>query len=283
MRRLATGFGAAALLVLAVASGPRTDASAQAQTQHRAAVIIDTGATVKHICIRFTGDSISGKDALDLANQVDPSVQPVYRDYGSLGAFVCALCGVGNPQSDCTGQRSGKYWAYDRAPAGTSQFSTSSLGVSSTQVHDGDVEGWFWGQGGAPPYSSVDQICGTVSTNGTFTPTSITYNRGPAQPVPGGAAAPRGSRAQTPAPTAPPSGATTTSTPPSPTAASDQGSTTSSSAPSGGPSGTALANTPKHGGGSGGNGSLAGLALFGAVGAGLGAWYWRLRRLRGAP
>jgi len=50
-----------------------------------------------------------------------------------------------------------------------------------------------------------------------------------------------------------------------------------------GPTGTALAKTPKSSGGSGSSGSLLGLAAFGVVGAGLGAWYWRLRRLRGAP
>ena len=267
--------------MLAVASGPGAGpARAQASAQHRAAVIIDTGTTVKHICIRFTVSSISGKDALDLANQVDPSVQPVYRDYGSLGAAVCSLCGTGNPQSDCLGQQSGKFWAYNRAPAGTTQFSQSSTGISNSEVHDGDVEGWRWGTGGAPAYASVDQICGTVSNDGTFTPTSITYNGGPSQPIPN-AAAPRASRAPARSQAAPTtSGPTTTSTP-TPTTAPGETSTTSSTAVGQGPTGTALANTPKHSGSSGGGGSLVGLGVFGAVGAGLGGWYWRLRRMRG--
>jgi len=283
-RRLTIGLGGAAFLALAVASGPgAAPARAQAPGQHRAAVIIDTGTTVKHVCIRFTASSISGKDALDLANQVDPSVQPVYRDYGSLGSFVCALCGTGNPQSDCTGQQSGKYWAYTRAAAGTSQFTTSSMGVSSTQVHDGDVEGWRWGTGGAPAYASVDQICGTVATDGTFTPTSISYNGGPSQPVANGAAPPRGSRAPAPAQAAPATSGGTAPSTPSTEGATGGAATTSSTAPSDGPTGTALAKTPKHAGGSGGGGSLVGLGAFGAVGAGLGAWYWRLRRGRAVP
>jgi hypothetical protein len=243
-------------------------------------VIIDTGATVKHVCIRFTADSISGKDALDLANQVDRSVQPVYRDYGSLGAFVCALCGTGNPQSDCTGQQSGKYWAYDRAPSGSSTFAGSSMGVSSTEVHDGDVEGWYWGKGGAPPYESVDQVCGTLTTDGTFTPTSVSRNGGPPQAVvgPAGASANPQRRPQAPgaAPAAGPPPSTSTSI--EATAPSSVADSTSSS----GPSGTALAQLPRHGGGSGSGGSWAGIAGFAAIGTGLAGWFWWLRHARRA-
>ncbi|MBV9411256.1 MAG: hypothetical protein JO148_06655, partial [Acidimicrobiia bacterium] len=162
MRRVLGPLLGAVAAVAVSAFGPGLPAvHAQTPTEHRAAVIIDTGTIVKHVCIRFTADSISGKDALDLANQVDPSINPVYRDYGGLGAAVCSMCGTGNPQNDCLGQQSGKYWAYARAPSGTSSFSPSSEGLSNTQVHDGDVEGWDWGTGGAPPYASVDQICGT--------------------------------------------------------------------------------------------------------------------------
>src|SRR5205085_5058056 len=78
--------------VLALA-GASTAVPARAQSVHQAVVVIDTGSAVKHICIRFTADAISGKDALDLANQVDPSVAPVYRDYGGdYGVAVCSLC-----------------------------------------------------------------------------------------------------------------------------------------------------------------------------------------------
>jgi hypothetical protein len=245
-------------------------------------VIIDTGATVKHVCIRFTADSISGRDALDLANQVDRSVQPVYRDYGGLGAAVCSLCGTGNPQSDCLGQQSGKYWAYDRAPSGTTKFAGSSEGISSTQVHDGDVEGWYWGAGGAPPYESVDQVCGTLTTDGNFTPTSVRRNGGPPQPVPRSAAASAAPQLASPrpgvSPTAVVPSSTTTSSGAGPTVPPPGTEPTSDSAPSG----TALAQVPRRGGGAGGGGSWAGLVAFGAVSTGLGGWFWWLRHTRRA-
>lgn len=278
-RRLGAALGAAAALVLVTSGTHSTAVRAQTPPPHRAAVIIDTGSAVKHVCILFSADSISGKDALDLANQVDPSVQPVYRDYGSLGAAVCSLCGTGNPQNDCLGNQSAKYWAYDRAPNGTAKFSQSSEGISSSQVHDGDVEGWFWGQGGAPPYASVEQVCGTISTDGTFTPTSVSSSGGSPQPLAGSTAAriperrpPQGTLAPT---STAPSSTTTTST----TAPGEGGGLVLGSG-SGGPSGTALARLPKKGGGPSGGGSLVGLVGFGAVAAGLGGWFWWLRHAR---
>jgi hypothetical protein len=276
---LGAAAGAAALLLAISAPGSRP-AHAQSATQHRAAIVIDTGAGIRHVCIRFTADYISGKDALDLANQVDPSIQPTYVNYGGMGAFVCSLCGVGNPQGDCTGKQSGKYWAYDRAPSGTNKFSTSSMGVSSTEVRDGDVEGWYWGAGGAPPYASVDQVCGTVSTDGTFTPTSVSTNGGPPQPARSPAVASANPRRATPPAGAAGTAPASVTSPSMPTADSSSTSTPESTAP--GPSGTALAQLPQHKGDSGAGGSWAGLAGFAAIGTGLGAWFWWLRHARRA-
>ncbi|MCU1450245.1 MAG: hypothetical protein JWP02_2415 [Acidimicrobiales bacterium] len=172
-------------------------ATSSAQSTHQALVVIDTGSTVRHVCIRFTSASISGRDALDLAARVDPSVEPVYRDYGGdYGVAVCSLCGVGTSSGDCPGS-SGNYWAYYRAVAGSTQFAYSSSGASSTTVHDGDVEGWHW-RPGTPPYASVQQVCGTISSTGSFSPD------GPGQPAPAPAparaAASPGGQATTPLP-----------------------------------------------------------------------------------
>jgi hypothetical protein len=242
-------------------------------------VVVDTGATVKHVCIRFSADSISGREALDLANQVDPSLQPLYRDYGGLGAAVCSLCGTGNPQSDCLGQQSGKYWAYNRAPSGTTKFAPSSIGLSSTQVRDGDVEGWHWGAGGSPPYASVDQVCGTLTTDGTFTPTSVSHSGEPPQSSAGSPAAviPQPRTASVAAQPTPVPLSTTTSTALGASAPTSQTEPT----PASSPSGTALAQMPQHRGDSAGGGSWAGLMGFAAIGTGLGAWFWWLRHSRG--
>jgi hypothetical protein len=149
-----------------------------ATTVHRAAVIVDTGTTVKRVCVRFTEDSISGKDALDRAG-----VDPVYRSYGgALGSAVCSLCGVGRSYADCLGSgASATYWIYWRAAAGTTSFTRSAFGVSSTRVHDGDVEGWRWGVSEAPPFALAAEVCGP-----DVTPTSTA-----AAPVPTSSPLPR--------------------------------------------------------------------------------------------
>jgi hypothetical protein len=157
---------------------PATSAS----TTHRAAVIVDTGTTVKRVCVRFTAPSISGKDALDRAG-----VDATYRSYGgTLGSAVCSLCGVGRSFADCLGGGSSPdYWVYWRAAAGTTAYTRSSFGVSNTQVHDGDVEGWRWGSGAPPPLSLIDEVCG---------PPDVSPPAPPAPPAPTSgsrAAAPR--------------------------------------------------------------------------------------------
>jgi hypothetical protein len=147
------------VLLLAVMGALLVAGPVSAETPiHRAAVIVDTGTTVKRVCVRFTEDSISGKDALDRAD-----VDAVYRSFGgTLGSAVCSLCGVGRSYADCLGGGgSSNYWVYWRAVAGAPSFSRSSFGVSSTRIHDGDVEGWHWGATGAPPFASVAQVCGT--------------------------------------------------------------------------------------------------------------------------
>ena len=125
---------------------------------HRAAVIVDTGTTVKRVCVRFTEDSISGKDALDRAN-----VDAVYHSYGgTLGSAVCSLCGVGRSAADCLGGGgSPNHWVYWRGVGGATAYTWSPFGVSSTRVRDGDVEGWHWGAGGPPPFADVAEVCGT--------------------------------------------------------------------------------------------------------------------------
>src|SRR5439155_19504902 len=125
------------------------------ESEHRAAVIVDTGQTVKKVCVHFTEDSISGKDLLDRAG-----VDPVYRTYSGEGVAVCALCGKGcPPDSSCLTCGGNSYWAYHRAPSGTTTFTASSRGAGTTSVRDGDVEGWRWGTGAPPEWESVQTVC----------------------------------------------------------------------------------------------------------------------------
>jgi hypothetical protein len=130
--------------------------TAPAASPHHAAVIVDTGSTVKRAVVTFDEDSITGLDALQRAG-----TNPVVYQFGGQGGAVCRLLGVGRDAGpNCLGGADGdaRYWAYFRAPAGTSSFKYSSIGAGSARVHDGDVEGWKFGTGTAPQYVSLASL-----------------------------------------------------------------------------------------------------------------------------
>lgn len=140
---------------------------AGAATEHRAAVIVDTGTSVHRVVITFTEDSITGIDALQRAN-----ADPVVYTFNGQGGAVCRLFGVGRDAGpNCLGGQDGdsRYWAYFRAPAGTSSFKYSTVGAGQAKVHDGDVEGWKFGTGTAPEFVSLQSLTpppqGPVPTN----------------------------------------------------------------------------------------------------------------------
>lgn len=109
----------------------------------RATVLVDTGTgPVWSACISFSG-SVSGIEALELAAQAIPGLDPVYDVYVGQGRAVCQLLGVGNRPPNCLGQ-SVEYWSYFR------NGTYARGGAGSVTVHDGDVEGWRWGRGTAP-------------------------------------------------------------------------------------------------------------------------------------
>lgn len=150
---------AAALAVLGLLTGPIDPVTtAGAQAQNRAAVIVDTGGATAAVCVRFTEPAITGLDALQRSG-----LGPVIRGFAGQGGAVCGINGVGCPADDsCLTCQAPRYWAYHRAAPGAGGFSYSSAGAGSTQVTDGSVEGWQWGTGAAPPFRSVDQVCGAV-------------------------------------------------------------------------------------------------------------------------
>jgi hypothetical protein len=144
----------ALLLVLGAAPKP-----AAAAGDHHAAVIVDTGGAAAPIpvVVTFSGDSISGLEALQLAG-ADPAV----IGFSGLGGAVCALDGVGHPATNatCLGEPSDpRFWAYWHVPAGQSGFNESTYsraGAGSVRVHDGDVEGWRYGTGEPPRSVPID-------------------------------------------------------------------------------------------------------------------------------
>ncbi len=190
-----------------------------AETPHRVGVVVQHGdGSVQTQCITFPEETISGLEVLQRSG-FDLNV-----DAGnSMGATICRLDGEGCsfPQEDCFCQCTGSdcvYWSYWRQENGNWVY--SNLGASNTQVHDGDVEGWVWGQGATggaastPPNLTFADICAA----NTPTDTPI-----PPAPLPSPTPTDTPSPVPTPSPTAtdtplPPTD-TPTPVPPSPTAA----------------------------------------------------------------
>ncbi len=124
-----------------------------AATTNYAAVVIDTGQEVKKFCLAFPEDEITGAEAL---RRVDAQVQ--FANFGTRGQAVCSLCGTGCPSSNCFCDPN-RFWAYHRAGPGGAPYAFSRTGASSTTVRNGDVEGWKWGGGEAPPAAKVSDVC----------------------------------------------------------------------------------------------------------------------------
>ncbi|MGZ4676219.1 MAG: hypothetical protein ACXVJ7_00615 [Acidimicrobiia bacterium] len=140
---------------------------AAASGSARALVIVDTGTTTYSRVVTFDG-SISGIQALQLAG-----ADPVVYTFTGQGGAVCKLFGVGRDAGpNCLGGADGNpdYWAYFRAPNGTSSFTYARGGAGSVQVHDGDVEGWRWGTGAAPAWSGLPPT--TTTTSGASPPSA---------------------------------------------------------------------------------------------------------------
>jgi len=140
-----------ALCVLVV--GALGVASAPAPAAGSSRAVVNVGG--RNRVITFNG-SISGIGALQAAAGVETI------SYGGQGVAVCRINGVGNPPipGECLGEVSGQYWSYWRAAPGAGGFSYSGGGAGGTSVTDGAVEGWSFGSGGPPPFSSFCAIVG---------------------------------------------------------------------------------------------------------------------------
>ncbi len=155
---------------------------AQAATAHRAAVVVYVNGAVHTAKVTFTGDSISGLDALN-----DAGFAPLARVFGGNGGAVCAL-EVGGTTIGCPADNScltcaePSYWAYFRALAGATTYTYSLGGAGNTQVHDGDVEAWAWGTGSKPtPFVSFADVWAPSDPPPTTRPT--TPPTSPAKPT----------------------------------------------------------------------------------------------------
>lgn len=250
---------------------------------HRAMVVVETGAATYHQVVTFTSDSITGIKALELAG-----AQPVVYSFAGQGGAVCRLFGVGRDAGpNCLGGADGdnRYWAYFRAPAGSSSFTYSRAGAGSTQVHDGDVEGWEFGTGSAPAYASLPPVT-TTTTRPVSTPPPVGGSAGSG--TPGGGAPIAGTSGSVVVPpmhldpqalAALLAAATTTTTTLSPPSANNATSTRSATQVEG-KQAHRSASGPVSDGSDGGNGSL---VLFAVVALALVGGGLLLRRSRRRP
>ncbi|HXF64029.1 MAG TPA: hypothetical protein VNK95_20555 [Caldilineaceae bacterium] len=163
MRRLTVCL----LIILSALAVGQEAPTASAQAANRAGLVIvhGDGAVVTR-CVAFEEKSISGyellaRSGLDLRMEV-----------ASMGPAICRLDQEGCDEGEaCFCQcQSGPclYWTYWRqVPAGDAiEWQYSSTGAGNTQVSDGMVEGWVWGESTAaqdatvaPPPLRFEEVC----------------------------------------------------------------------------------------------------------------------------
>ncbi len=183
MRRLVCSFFLVALMATL------WPALVAAQASHRAGLVIDFGdGNVVVRIVSFSEDSISGAELLQRSG----------LDVGLLvnvgGAVaVCAVQGVGCAPTprDCFCQCQGNgchYWSYFHLKDGAWAYAES--GSAGSQLHDGDVDAWVWGDGRTLPpvltWEDVQARAGTglvptvsqVSTLPTMSSTSLSTPAG---------------------------------------------------------------------------------------------------------
>jgi hypothetical protein len=154
----------AALLMLIASLAGAAPAAAQEPGPHQAGLVVvfDDGRVVTR-CVSFSEETITGAELIRRSG-----LSVVLGSYGGLGYGVCAIedvgCQVGR---DCFCQCRGTpcaYWTYSHRRS-DGQWAISGVGASSWELHDGDVDGWVWGDGSsAPPTLSLTEICPGVDT-----------------------------------------------------------------------------------------------------------------------
>ena len=137
---------------------------AVAEDPNRAVLIIAHGdGHLTTYCIPFGEAEISGAEVLRRSGL---SVR--FTAYLGFGAGVCAIDNERCPleHEDCFCQCKGTpclYWSYWHWRDG--RWLYSQVGASSYKVHDGDIEGWIWGDGQSPPpLVPFEQVCVPTET-----------------------------------------------------------------------------------------------------------------------
>ena len=136
---------------------------------NRAGLVVQSGeGQVITACVRFAEDTLTGYDLLVHSGlQVNSLTDP------GLGTAVCGIENTGCPVDDCFCAMPA-YWSYwEPGPTG---WAYAVTGSAQTEVVNGSLNGWSWGDGVVPAFYSFQDVCrygdAAVSLDGaTATPT----------------------------------------------------------------------------------------------------------------
>lgn len=153
---VALAVGAGALI-----PGGLAASSVCADEGDHAVLVVDTGTRDFSLCVELDEPVVSGIELIQLA--ADQYRLQYQLGYG--GRAVCQLDNVpeGNPPDDCFKQGE-PFWGYWRGGE-SGDWTWSGTGAASTEVSDGDIEGWAFDTGNsgeshdAPPMVTFDSVC----------------------------------------------------------------------------------------------------------------------------
>ncbi len=155
--------------ILGLSGIPLENVGIAAASNQAGLVVYYGGDQIYTTCVSFTQTSISGLDMLKASGlAVQSATNP------SQGTAVCKIGEVGSPSSDCFGSMP-NYWSY--WVMGTNGWEYSATGADQTQVTNGNVNGWSWGEGSPPPVITFQNTCQGVAfvlPTSTETPVAAT-------------------------------------------------------------------------------------------------------------
>lgn len=161
-RALRLGWSLLLLLALSLVIA-RTAHAQDAGDLHRAGlVIVPAEGEVVTRCVEFAEESLNGYELLSRSGLA------VQGEQAAMGMTICSLEGTGCnfPAESCFCQCTSSpcvYWSYwELSEEGGWDY--SNAGSSNTQVRDGTVQGWVWGEGSSgaapePPALAFADIC----------------------------------------------------------------------------------------------------------------------------
>ncbi|MGC9395601.1 MAG: hypothetical protein ACP5J4_12170 [Anaerolineae bacterium] len=143
-------------LCLLLLATPRRVGAQEVGTNRAGLIVVHGDGRVLTRCVTFTEDQISGVALLQRSGLT------IDANSGPMGSAVCTINSEGCPANDCFCQCKGTpctYWNYFHRN-GDGSWAYSGMGAATWTVGDGDIDGWVWGDGSAPPPAlALDTIC----------------------------------------------------------------------------------------------------------------------------